>query len=193
MDNPKNNILFLNNVIDDELATEVIELIDKSIEEGWSRKEEYGAQYNVICDFINVSDIKDPDIKIPLDKRLFEKISSIVKSATAPLGIKIDEDTGYCLRRIYGKTRQHKDGVFASQSNTGRPRVRNLSIIIALNDDYEDGEFEFPNQDLKFRLKKYQAIAFPPYWTHPHSVSEPTNGVRYTINTWCTEFIDVIK
>ena len=63
-----------------------------------------------------------------------------------------------------------------------------MSIIICLNDDYEDGEFYFPIQDFRIKLKKGQIIAFPPYWTHQHMVSTPTNNTyRYTINTWLYE------
>ena len=63
-----------------------------------------------------------------------------------------------------------------------------MSVIIALNDDYEGGELVFPNQDVVVKLKKGQAVAFPPYWTHPHYTNEPLNGTfRYTVNTWLTE------
>ena len=63
-----------------------------------------------------------------------------------------------------------------------------MSIIIALNDDYEGGIFHFPYQDFNVKLKKGQLIAFPPYWTHLHGVESPANGTfRYTINTWLYE------
>ena len=42
-----------------------------------------------------------------------------------------------------------------------------MSVIIALNDDYEGGEFYFPKQDYKVKLKKGDIICFPPYHTHP--------------------------
>jgi hypothetical protein len=64
---------------------------------------------------------------------------------------------------------------------------RKLSVIVGLNSDFEDGEFYFPFQDFKTQVKKGQAICFPPYYTHPHEVSAPTNGYRYTINTWLIE------
>ena len=67
-------------------------------------------------------------------------------------------------------------------------KIRKLSVIICLNDDYDGSEFYFPAQDYKIKLKKGEAIAFPPYWTHPHEVSAPENGTfRYTINTWLYE------
>jgi hypothetical protein len=70
--------------------------------------------------------------------------------------------------------------------------VRCLSIIVVLNDDYDGGIFNFPNQGLKFKVKKGEAVLFPPYWTHPHYVTSVGEGqARYTINTWILEkFID---
>jgi hypothetical protein len=70
-----------------------------------------------------------------------------------------------------------------------RRDVRKISVIIALNGDYEGGEFYFPSQGIdKIKLKKGQAILFPPYWTHPHGVNKPENNTfRYTINTWLLE------
>ena len=67
-------------------------------------------------------------------------------------------------------------------------KVRTLSTILILNDDYEGCFFEFPSQNISLSLKKGQLISFPPYWTtHPHKVTEPLNfldSYRYTINTW---------
>ena len=68
--------------------------------------------------------------------------------------------------------------------------VRNASMIFALNDDYDGGEFHFPCQDIHIRMKKGSVIIFPPYWTHPHEVSCIRNGTyRYTINTWALELL----
>ena len=95
----------------------------------------------------------------------------------------------YCLRKIYGATREHKDGILSQNDKTNKSvfknQIRNMSVIIALNDDYDGGEFYFPIQDYKIKLKKGDIILFPPYWTHPHKVNPPLNRTyRYTINTW---------
>jgi hypothetical protein len=95
------------------------------------------------------------------------------------------------LRKIHGPTRLHKDGINIEPiENKYIPvkKIRNMSIIICLNDDYEGGEFYFPIQDFRVRLKKGEILAFPPYWTHQHMVETPTNNTyRYTINTWLYE------
>ena len=193
MNSEKNfdSIMLFDNVIDEKLANEVILEINKAIDEGYSNKEEYGNKYNVICDYIHCNNIKDIEKRRDIDSQLFKVVSTIVKKVSKKIKLHIDEDSGYCLRKIHGATRRHRDGIHTKKSIlTGKNLARNLSIIIALNDDYEDGEFYFPNQGRKFTLKKYQAVAFPPYWTHPHQVSEPSGGHRYTVNTWCAEFLN---
>ena len=68
--------------------------------------------------------------------------------------------------------------------------IRKLTMIIALNSNYEGGEIEFPTQNVKIKMKQGDLIAFPPYWTHEHFVNSPCNDTyRYTINLWCTNKI----
>ena len=57
-------------------------------------------------------------------------------------------------------------------------------IIIALTDDYDGGVFNFPKQSCQVKLKRGEAITFPPNYFYPHEVSPPSNGERYTINLW---------
>ena len=92
-------------------------------------------------------------------------------------------DSGYQLRKISGKTREHTDGIYYRIDPT---KVRNVSIILGLNSDYEDGEFHFPIQDFSTTVKRGEAIVFPVYFLYPHYVDAPI-GYRYTINTWITD------
>lgn len=140
---------------------------------------------NVNCKCIYIKDIHDIH---NFDNKIFIVIGKFVQYIYNKYNIESKGDCGYCLRKIYGPTRQHTDGLF-DYTNKDEPislyKIRNLSIIIALNDDYEGGQFYFPSQDRVIKLKKGQLIAFPPYWTHPHTVFAPLNGTyRYTINSW---------
>jgi len=112
----------------------------------------------------------------------------------------LNYNTGYNLRKIYGCTQTHSDGLAAIQTSDVNfingniidkyKMVRNASIIISLNDDYDGGIFNFPLHDISFKMKKGSVVIFPPYWTHPHEVSTVENGTfRYTINTWSCEQI----
>lgn len=122
-----------------------------------------------------------------------EKIKGLMKEINSR--IIFDCNTGYILRKIYGRTRLHIDNVseiydsninFINENKKGDYRmVRNASIVFALNDDYEGGMFNFPYYDVKVKLKKGSVIIFPPYWTHQHEVyGVENNTFRYTITTW---------
>jgi hypothetical protein len=115
------------------------------------------------------------------------------------LKLRIFYHSGYELRKLFDTTRLHTDGVTAVQThditfiykNTeikNYNMIRNITVIIALNDNYEGGKFKFPAQNISFKLKKGSILLFPPYWTHPHEVSALNNNTfRYTINTWGLE------
>lgn len=109
--------------------------------------------------------------------------------------IKFDYNTGYILRKIYGPTRMHIDGIneiyssdinFIHDNKLGDYKmIRNATIIIALNDDYEGGLYNFPYYNVSLRLKKGSVLIFPPFWTHAHEATElENNTIKYTITTW---------
>lgn len=95
-------------------------------------------------------------------------------------------DCGYLIRKIHGPTECHTDSMLDyNQPTVSSKMIRNLTITIALNSDYNGGEFCFPCQNFKIKLKRGQVIAFPPFWTHPHYTNDLHDGTyRYTINTW---------
>jgi hypothetical protein len=184
---PENQIFTIENFIDDNLCDDLIKVIDEYA----NQEEKWGNNTNVNCKFINVENIANKEIKDKYDKIIFEHINKFVQILNVDYNISSTGDSGYCLRKIYGPTRFHKDGISVNLiENRYVPfkKIRNMSVIIALNDNYEGGEFNFINQNFKIKLKKGQLIAFPPYWTHIHGVEDLKNNTyRYTINTWLFE------
>ena len=190
----KNNIFILNdkNILNDNDCDYFIKLLNISIDNKEYNIEKWGNGSNVNCLFMNIENIKNIELKKKVDKKIFQIINKIINYLYKEYNILCTGDSGYCLRKIYGCTREHKDGVISitNESNKSiyKNQIRNMSIIIALNENYENGEFYFPRQNFKIKLKKGEIIVFPPYWTHPHFVREPTNNTyRYTINTWLYE------
>jgi len=184
---PENQIFMIENFVDENLCDELIKVIDEYA----SQEEKWGNNTNVNCKFVNVENIANKEIKDKYDKIIFEYINKFVQILNVDYNISSTGDSGYCLRKIYGPTRFHKDGISVNLiENRYVPfkKIRNMSVIIALNDNYEGGEFNFINQNFKIKLKKGQLIAFPPYWTHIHGVEDLKNNTnRYTINTWLFE------
>ena len=139
-------------------------------------------------------------------------------------------NSGFQLRKIYGPTKPHSDGIKRSDINRcclhhipekgskakkQHPLVRNSSAIIALNDEFvstHGATFRFPDHDLSVQLPKGSIILFPPFWTHPHEVSDARHqyqvdikpedipnmsaeniddrAYRFTLSTWFCELID---
>jgi hypothetical protein len=187
---PSNQIFIIENkeLLNDELINKLINYIDTTKN---FNIEKWETNRHVNCKYVNVNEISDFEIKKNFDDNIYKIINYLINYLNKECKIICSGDSGYCLRKIHGPTRLHKDGINVELiDNKYIPikKIRNMSVIIALNDDYEGGEFYFPIQDFKIKLKKGQIIVFPPYWTHPHMVDEPTNGTyRYTINTWLFE------
>lgn len=183
---PENNIFLMENFISHNHCDEIIDIINKYA----NKEEKWEAGKNVQCEYIDLIELSNDELKDKYDKIIFDYIHKFIEILHFEYKIECKGDSGYCLRKIKGATRFHIDGITYDHklNDILATSIRNMSIIIALNDDYEGGIFHFPYQDFNVKLKKGQLIAFPPYWTHLHGVESPANGTfRYTINTWLYE------
>jgi hypothetical protein len=181
------NIYVLNkeHFISSELCDELVHYMDTHSSEHF---EKWSPNFNVNCRFISFN--HDNDLKNKYDNTIFKVINSIIHFMYMTFDIKSSGDCGYTLRKIFGPTRAHSDGIRVEAKNDviSTHRIRNVSVIICLNSDYEEGQFYFPKQNKLIKLEKGEIILFPPYWTHPHMVLSPSqNTYRYTLHTWLFE------
>lgn len=192
INNINDNIFIIkdNNILSEKDCDYFIKVLDNYIKNNEFHIEKWGNSTNVNCQFIRIDEIiKNEILYKTIDLKIYNIINKVITYLFTTYNIKCQGDSGYCLRKIYGATRKHTDGIIGNTNdkitNICKTKLRNMSIIIALNNDYENGEFYFPKQNFKVKLDKATIIAFPPYWTHPHFVREPSNRTyRYTINTW---------
>jgi hypothetical protein len=184
------NIFTIADVFTDAECCKILDYITKNSSLLVDRDVGYNTANNVECSLFSLNDLITWNISgaKELDKFIFDKVGAVLTTfLTIRPQFKGNQDDGYKLRRIHGGTKRHVDGV---HSKTGgfTKLVRALSFIAVLNDDYDGGIFNFPTQNLKLKVKKGEVILFPPYWTHPHSVTSVGEGqARYTINTWIME------
>ena len=69
----------------------------------------------------------------------------------------------------------------------GDPFLR-FSLVTYLNDDYEGGEIEFPNQGIKIKPKAGSTIIFPSQSPYDHSSNVITKGNKYmTTSFWLND------
>jgi predicted 2-oxoglutarate/Fe(II)-dependent dioxygenase YbiX len=81
----------------------------------------------------------------------------------------------YELGQFY---KQHVD------SFPDKPRL--LTISIALNDDFEGGEWAWFDRKIVKRFKTGDAVLFPSNFMFPHEILPVTKGTRYALITWFT-------
>jgi predicted 2-oxoglutarate/Fe(II)-dependent dioxygenase YbiX len=178
-------IVCLKDVISSELCDDILEEYEDSFD--WS-KARVGAAGEIDTSIRNLSNINmsDPDtkannieVRTALDSELFKAVGSALQGYSAKFPrCEVQLDTGYNLLR-------YKTGEFYKEhtdSFTHEPRV--VSCSIALNDEYEGGEFAFFGSEVKIRADKGSAIMFPSNFMYPHQILPVTSGVRYSIVTW---------
>jgi hypothetical protein len=170
---------------DEALNDEECEFYRSIIDNESCNVEDHDEIHNVKCNYLLSEDSSNV-----VQSEIFTLFGKIIGEVHRHTGCNSRRIESIVMRKIHGETKYHVDNIAGGKSEYEHIAVADLrvySIIIALNDDYEGGELYFPCQKIKLKLKKGQAIIFPPYWTHPHgSTNLLNNTVRYTLNTWAT-------
>lgn len=71
----------------------------------------------------------------------------------------------------------------------GTSTGRSISAICYLNSDYEGGEIEFINFDIKIKPEPGMLILFPSNYAYSHIAHPVTDGTKYAIVTWIRDRI----
>jgi predicted 2-oxoglutarate/Fe(II)-dependent dioxygenase YbiX len=69
-----------------------------------------------------------------------------------------------------------------SDGSTGSGRA--ISAICYWNDDYEGGEIEFPNFNIKIKPEPGMLLLFPSNYPYKHIAHPVIEGTKYAIVTW---------
>lgn len=113
-----------------------------------------------------------------LDKKIFDCVTVLINRYDNKFCVGIQEDSGYELLRYKEKQ------FYAEHVDFFKQKPRSVSCSIALNDNYEGGEFAFFNRKLKYKMSKGSAILFPSNFMYPHEIMPVVSGVRYSLITW---------
>lgn len=114
-----------------------------------------------------------------LDSEVFQSFSFAIKEYQKMFKeVAISQDSGYDLLRYKtgGYYIQHTDDYLNSH--------RVVSCSLALNDDYEGGEWAFFDANYKKKVNKGSVILFPSNFMYPHQILPVTKGTRYSIVSW---------
>lgn len=134
-------------------------------------------------DFLN-DDYLITTKKIIQDKLWFAIEQYIVKDFSYSYfcgweGYSVPRFNRYKENKIMYKHCDHIHSLFDGK----RKGIPILSIIGALNNDYEGGELIFFD-DYKIDLKEGDVMVFPSNFLYPHRVEKVTKGIRYSYASW---------
>lgn len=182
------NIFIFKNIFDDIFCNKIVKIADIIDNEGhmtYERKKNQEVKnQNVECKYIHLSKLISLDKfsvdSKELDDTIYKNFNICMKILHILKKFDTTSDSGYCLRKIFGETYAHADGLEPTSNG-----VRCLSVISQFNDNFSGGIYRFPYINVTKRLDKGDVIAFPPYWSHMHLTTPVAqNEYRYTVNTW---------
>jgi len=134
------------------------------------------------CDVIGISRNemiqKNPVTRQNLDSKVFQSVSKLMTVYSNTYKVFLEHDTGYELLRY------KEGGYFCEHVDESPNNNRTVSCSLMLNDGYEGGSFTFFDKEIKYDLKKGDALVFLSNYLYPHEVMPITKGTRYSIVTW---------
>lgn len=196
IENPLSYILIKPNVINEQGIQEILNHVrssdatDLSVFDPDKSNETGGIEWIVDkkmrdTQFINYEPIKE---------KVIDLFRSAVKEVINPFyGIEVSESEMPQMLSygIGGHYRPHIDGESLWQTPDGeliwkKSIDRDLSIVMFLNDDFEGGDFVFPELKVRVRPEPGMMVCFPSNHHYRHGVEPVTKGTRYSIVCWAT-------
>ena len=117
-------------------------------------------------------------------QNIHNQMYMMLLAATIPYAQKHDIEQmfheGYNMLRYSGgqEYKAHADGTTAMG--------RAISAIVYLNDEFEGGDFVFPDLHIRVRPEPGLLVCFPSNRYYRHGVEPVTKGNRYSMVTWMT-------
>lgn len=97
--------------------------------------------------------------------------------------IDISTDDGYILLH-YSIGEKYMTHVDQDTMRNGQEKMRVVSAVLYLNEDFEGGETYFNVQDVSVCPKKGRVVIFPSSFSHIHESKPVNTGDKYSIVTW---------
>jgi predicted 2-oxoglutarate/Fe(II)-dependent dioxygenase YbiX len=196
IDNPLTYILVKPNVISSQGLQELLDHIKKSPTEDLSVFDPDKTNQTGKTEW--TVDKKVRDTQIVSMAHLYPKIEdlfkNIVKEIINPFyHIEVDssEIPQILSYGIGGHYQPHVDGesiwITPKKEKVWKKSTdRDLSIVLFLNNDFEGGDFVFPDLKVRIRPEPGMMVCFPSNHNYSHGVEPVTKGKRYSIVTWAT-------
>ena len=196
IENPLSYILIRPNVINPEGLQELITHIKSSPAEDLSVFDPDKTNATGKTSWIVDKQTRDTQIVPmgPLYPKIEDLFRNTVKNIINPFyQVEVDssEIPQVLSYGIGGHYRPHIDGESIWMTPRGekiwkKSTDRDLSMVFFLNNDFEGGDFVFPELKVRVRPEPGMMVCFPSNHHYMHGVEPVTRGKRYSIVTWST-------
>jgi len=196
IDNPLSYVLIKPNVINPQGLQEIVSHIQSSTAEDLSVFDAETTNATGRTSWRVDKQTRDTQI-VPMGP-LFPKIEDLLRNAVHQIinpfyqqEVDSSEIPQILSYGIGGHYRPHIDGESIWVTPRGekiwkKSTDRDLSIVLFLNNDFEGGDFVFPELKVRVRPEPGMMVCFPSNHHYMHGVEPVTKGRRYSIVTWAT-------
>ena len=194
--NPLSQILIQPNVIDNNGLADMLAYIKHQPEVDLSVFDPEKSNLTGNTEFTIDKKVRDTQLVEmgELFSPIVELYRNIVKNIINPfynISIRDSEIPQILKYQVGGHYTPHVDGESMWKTPTGdviwrKSTDRDLSTVIFLNDDFDGGEFVFPEHRIRIKPEPGLLVCFPSTHQYIHGVEPVTNGVRYSMVNWMT-------
>ena len=196
IDNPLSYVLIRPNVINSQGLQELVSHIKSSPAEDLSVFDPDKTNATGKTSWIVDKQTRDTQI-VPMGP-LYPKIEDLFRNAVKNIinpfyqcEVDSSEIPQVLSYGIGGHYKPHIDGESIWMTPRGekiwkKSTDRDLSIVFYLNDDFEGGDFIFPELKIRVRPEPGMMVCFPSNHHYSHGVEPVTKGKRYSIVSWAT-------
>ena len=196
IDNPLSYVLIRPNVINSQGLQELVSHIKSSPAEDLSVFDPDKTNATGQTSWIVDKQTRDTQI-VPMGN-LYPKIEDLFRNAVREIinpfyqcEVDSSEIPQVLSYGIGGHYKPHIDGESIWVTPRGekiwkKSTDRDLSIVFYLNDEFEGGDFIFPELKIRVRPEPGMMICFPSNHHYMHGVEPVTKGKRYSIVSWAT-------
>jgi len=180
------DIVVYENFIDADTAAKLVKVLDKHAELGlitWMPISFYES-YSSVLPQDNDDHVENEGLPSDIFSQMKQGIIEAVASVH-DLDPKIISQIGYHTQKWEpgAYARKHSDNTDEHGHSGAFTRSR-YAAFLYLNDDFEGGMLQFPDQDISLKPKVGMLAAFDGGFNNMHEVTLITSGVRYTIGSF---------
>lgn len=194
IDNPLSYILIQPNVINEVGLSEIIDHVRSSDKTDLSVFDPEKSNNTGTTEWIVDKKMRDTQFidYEPIQPKIIDLFRNAVKEVINPFyGIEVhqSEMPQMLSYGIGGHYKPHVDAESLWKTPEGeliwkKSIDRDLSIVMFLNDDFEGGDFVFPELRVRVRPEPGMMVCFPSNHHYRHGVEPVTKGIRYSIVCW---------